>query len=119
MSGAVIVVGLATALAAAVAPAAAPASRWDRCGVVGPRIVNGYATYEHLQARDGVRCQTARYIGLHLRSGGYDYRGLTCFYAPMGVGHPYWDWSCAGGRAGHEYGKIAKVRGHSVTQRTT
>jgi hypothetical protein len=98
-----------------VAVPGAHASKWRTCGTFKQPPVNGYATTNRVQARDGASCAIARHIALHFRSGGYTYKGLTCFYAPMGSGNPYWNFSCSPGTSGHSEIPHAFVRGHSHT----
>jgi len=108
--GVVIAVGMASLWMAG--PAGATSTRWQNCGSVKQRPQNGYVSTNRVQARNGTSCAVARHIGLHFQSGGYSYRGLTCFYASMGSGNPYWNWSCGPGTTGRKSGTPDKVRGH-------
>ncbi|MGI8904302.1 MAG: hypothetical protein ACR2IP_11750 [Solirubrobacteraceae bacterium] len=96
--------------------AAARSTSWFGCGTVRQAPVGGYVLTADVQARDGVSCALARHIALHFHSGGYYYRGLTCFYAAMGT-HTHWNWSCARGTPGREVGTRSKVRAHEVSTR--
>lgn len=82
--------GLALSSMTAAAGAASP--RWRSCGSVKQAPHNGYVSTNRVEARDQVSCAVARHIGLHFGSGGYTYRGMICFYAPMGSGDPGRTW---------------------------
>src|SRR5947209_4967170 len=84
---------------------AVAATKWHNCGTVKQASKYGYVSTNRVQARDGISCGIARHIGRHFRSGGYSYRGLACFYAPMGSGNPYWNWSCGKGTRGNRTGR--------------
>jgi len=88
-------------------------AKWRDCGTVRvKRPLYGYVRENRVQARADVSCATARYIGRRFRFGGYNHHGLTCFYAGMGSGNPYWNWSCGRGTPGHRAGSLDRVRGH-------
>lgn len=92
-------------------------SPWRACGIVRQSTANGYTFSNRVETRDGHSCSEARHIGEHFASGGYSYRGLTCFYAPMGSGNVYWNWSCGKGRPGDRHGTRDEIRGHSIVKR--
>jgi hypothetical protein len=94
------------------APACAASHGWRNCGTVQQRARNGYVSANRVDARSYITCDVALHIGLRFSSGGYSYDGLTCFYASMGSGDPYWNWSCGVGRAGDRSGDVTEVRGH-------
>jgi hypothetical protein len=102
-------VGRASAIAGG---AGGATTAWRNCGTVQQSPVNGYVFTNRVQARDGISCRVARYIGRHFQSGGYSHRGLTCWYAPMGSGNPYWNWSCMKTTSGIGTPARKKVRGH-------
>jgi hypothetical protein len=83
---------------------------WRDCGAVKVRrpFFHDIRT-NRVQARGRISCATARYIGRHFHFGGYQHKGLTCYYAGMGSGNPYWNWSCDRG-PGVSLRRV--VRGH-------
>ncbi len=111
-----MIVGMLIVVGVLASGAAARSTSWYGCGTVRQAPVGGYVSTSDVQARDGVSCALARHIALHFHSGGYNYRGLTCFYAPMGT-HSHWNWNCAKGTPGRQVGTRAKVRAHQVTAR--
>jgi hypothetical protein len=111
----VVLVCAVTVLAAPALTGSAHASPWTNCGTVQQAPKNGFITRNRVQAR-GVSCRTARYVGRRFQHGASEYRGMACFFAPMGSGNPYWNWSCSRGTAEHQTGP-AHVRGHMTVFR--
>ena len=96
-------------------PSVMAAPSWRACGTYRQAAFNGYVTTNQVQARGAVTCAVARHIALHFMSGGYNYDGLTCFYASMGTSYGHWDWSCSPGLSGRNTSTEQLVRGHSQT----
>lgn len=95
-------------------------TRWRDCGWAhqGDSNGSGYNADNRVQVRDRVSCATGLEIGSYFESGGYNYHGLTCFYAAMGSGNPYWNWNCGAGTPGRRINTPSVVQGHvAVTKR--
>jgi hypothetical protein len=90
---------------------------WRDCGTVRVlRPLFGHVRKNRVEARVGASCATARYIGRRFVFGGYGHRGLRCFYAGMGSGNPYWNWSCDQVSFGRRTHVVARVRGHGPSK---
>jgi hypothetical protein len=85
---------------------------YGNCGAVAQPTANGLLSTNVVQTRDGVTCATGRHVGLRFGGGGYTYHGLTCFYALMGSGNPYWNWSCTGPTTANAHAHFEFLRGH-------